>query len=265
MRGSIGEIVVYPLKSGAGQSLPAAEVGTRGLAGDRSWMLVDANGRFVSGREWPALVRVQVQADGAWARFALDGSAALEVAVPADAPRLEVEVWGSRMSAADAGDTAAAWFSAAFGQSLRLVHADAAMQRPLDPKYARPEDETAFADGFPLLLLSRAACEELSARAGRDLGWRRFRPNLVIDGVPAHAEDGWTRVRIGTVEFDVVKPCVRCVFTTVDPDRGVREADGEPLRALKDYRRGAKGITFGQNLLARGSGAIRQGDPLVVL
>lgn len=265
MRGSIGEIVVYPLKSGAGQSLPAAEVGTRGLAGDRSWMLVDANGRFVSGREWPALVRVQVQADGAWARFALDGSAALEVAVPADAPRLEVEVWGSRMSAADAGDTAAAWFSAAFGQSLRLVHADAAMQRPLDPKYARPEDETAFADGFPLLLLSRAACEELSARAGRDLGWRRFRPNLVIDGVAAHAEDGWTRVRIGAVEFDVVKPCVRCVFTTVDPDRGEREADGQPLRTLKDYRRGAKGITFGQNLIARGSGAIRLGDPLVVL
>lgn len=265
MRGSIGEIVVYPLKSGAGQSLPVAEVGRRGLAGDRSWMLVDVNGRFVSGREWPALVRVQVQADGARARFALDGAAALEVAVPADAPRLDVEVWGTRMSAADAGDTAAAWFSAAFGQPLRLVHADAAMQRPLDPKYAQAEDETAFADGFPLLLLSRAACEELSARAGRDLGWRRFRPNLVIDGVAAHAEDGWRRVRIGAVEFDVVKPCVRCVFTTVDPDRGEREADGQPLRTLKDYRRGAKGITFGQNLIARGSGAIRLGDPLVVL
>lgn len=265
MTASLGEIVVYPLKSGAGQSLPVAEVGRRGLAGDRSWMLVDVNGRFVSGREWPALVRVQVQADGAWARFALDGSGALAVAVPADAPRREVEVWGSLMRAADAGDAAASWFSAAFGQPLRLVHADAAMHRPLDPKYAQPGDVTAFADGYPVLLLSRAACQELSTRAGRELGWRRFRPNLVVDGVPAHAEDGWTRVRIGAVEFDVVKPCVRCVFTTVDPDRGEREADGQPLRTLKDYRRGAKGITFGQNLIARGTGTIRLGDPLVVL
>lgn len=264
MSARLGEIVVYPLKSGAGQSLPVAEVGRRGLVGDRAWMLVDANGRFVSGREWPALVRVQVAADGPRARFALDGLGRLEVEVAGDAPRREVEVWGSRMSAADAGDAAAAWFSAAFGQPLRLVHADAAMQRPVDPAYAQPDDETAFADGFPLLLLSRSACNELSARAGRDLGWRRFRPNLLIDGVLAHAEDGWRRLRIGEIEFEVVKPCVRCVFTTVDPDRGEREADSEPLRTLKDYRRGANGITFGQNLIARGRGTIRRGDPVVV-
>ena len=265
MSATLGKIVVYPLKSGAGQSLSVASVAGRGLAGDRSWMLVDRDGRFVSGREWPALVRVQVEADGPRARFALDGFGHQEVEVAGEAPRREVEVWGSRMSAADGGDAAAAWFSAAFGQPLRLVHADAAMLRPLDPAYAQPGDETAFADGYPLLLLSRSACAELSARAGRDLGWQRFRPNLLIDGVPAHAEDGWGRVRIGDIEFDVVKPCVRCVFTTVDPDRGEREADGEPLRTLKDYRRGAKGITFGQNLIARGRGTIRLGDPVVVL
>ena len=92
-----------------------------------------------------------------------------------------------------------------------------------------------------------------------------FRPNLLIDGCAPHAEDQWKRIRIGEVEFDVVKPCTRCVLTTVDPMTGTRRGDGEPLQTLKDYRRSAKGITFGQNLIPRGSGLLRIGDPVSVL
>jgi uncharacterized protein YcbX len=266
MSAQLAAIIVYPIKSCAGNALESAQVEPRGLANDRRWMLVDDNGCFLTGRQLPRLVRVRVQPlASSRLRLTAPDMATIEVGVGVDAARIDASVWSSRVRAVDAGSEAADWFSSYLGRPVRLVHADAAMQRPLDPGYSRPGDETAFADGFPLLLLSRAAADDLSARVGRDLGWRRFRPNLLVDGLPAHDEDGWRRVRIGAIEFDVVKPCVRCVFTTIDPDSAVAEADGEPLTTLKSYRRAAKGITFGQNLIARGTGAIRVGDPVEVL
>lgn len=229
-------------------------------------MLVDAEGHFITGRQCPrlTLLRARTLVDGGLEVTGRDGRT-LRVPRPDGVQRLRSAVWSDPVDAADAGDAAALWFSNVLEQPVRLLHADAAMRRPLDGDYARAGDETAFADGYPLLLLSRAACEALSARVGRDLGWRRFRPNLLIDGVPSHAEDGWKRVRVGPVEFEVVKPCVRCVFTTIDPDSGLAEADGEPLRTLKTYRRGQRGITFGQNLVPRGRGSVRVGDPVEVL
>lgn len=265
MTAKLAAIAIYPVKSCAGIALEAACVEPRGLHNDRRWLLVDGDGRFVTGRELPALVRVLATPTAAGLQLAAAGMPTLEIAIPATAPRSDVVIWNDQVNAVDAGDAAAAWFSTYSGRPLRLVHADPAMQRALDPKYSRPGDETAFADGYPLLLLSRAAASLLSERAGRDLGWRRFRPNLLVDGVGAHAEDGWKRVRVGSVEFDVVKPCVRCVFTRIDPDSGVAEADNEPLKTLKDYRRGANGITFGQNLIPRGAGVVRVGDVIEVL
>jgi uncharacterized protein YcbX len=262
----LAAISVYPIKSCAGNALESALVEARGLAHDRRWMLVDDGGRFVTGRQLPRLVQVRAEPLGAdGLHVVAPGMPALEVVCAANAPRVEATVWGSVVDAADAGVAAAEWFSRYLDRPVRLVYADPAMRRPLEPGYAQAGDETAFADGYPLLLLSRAAAAELSQRVGRDLGWRRFRPNLLVDGVPAHAEDGWRRIRIGRVEFDVVKPCVRCVFTTIDPDRATAEIDGEPLTTLKTYRRTPKGITFGQNLIARGVGAIRVGDPVEVL
>ena len=93
----------------------------------------------------------------------------------------------------------------------------------------------------------------------------QFRPNLVVAGAAAHAEDGWKRIRIGTVEFDVAKACVRCIFTTVDPARGERDPDGEPLRTLISYRRSADGVTFGQTLIPRSYGQVKVGDRVEVL
>lgn len=266
MTARIAAICVYPIKSCAANDLASAQVEPRGLTNDRRWMLVDANGRFLTGRQLPQLVRVRATPLHAnRLRVEAPGMPTIEIVPTAEVPRIAATVWDSAVSAADAGPQAARWFSDYLGRPVRLVHADAAMQRALDPAYGLPGDEVSFADGYPLLLLSRAAADELSMRAGRELGWRRFRPNLLVDGVPAHAEDSWRRVRIGDVEFDVVKPCVRCVFTTIDPNSGVAEADGQPLTALKAYRRGAKGITFGQNLIARANGTIRVGDAVGVL
>ena len=266
MPAQLAAIVVYPVKSCAGNALESAQVEARGLADDRRWMLVDDHGRFLTGRQLPTLVQVRARPLGSdRLRLSAPGMPTIETGVAAAEARIDATIWSNPVSAADVGSAAADWFSRYLGRSVRLVYADAAMQRPLEPAYSQPGDETAFSDGYPLLLLSRAAADDLSLRAERDLGWRRFRPNLLVDGVTAHAEDRWRRVRIGAVEFDVVKPCVRCIFTTIDPDTAIAEADGEPLTTLKSYRRGDKGITFGQNLIARGKGAIRIGDPVEVL
>jgi uncharacterized protein len=263
---SLSTIVVYPLKSCAGMDLSSSPVEPRGLINDRRWMLVDEHNRFVTGRQSPSLVRVaaEVRGDGGLALNA-PGMPALQVSRPDGSTRIETEVWGSTVCAAFAGQSAAEWFSRYLDRSVRLLYADEQMRRAPEAEYSLPGDQVAFADGYPLLLLSRAAADDLSMRVGRELGWRRFRPNLLIDGVPAHAEDRWKQIRIGAVLFDVVKPCTRCVFTTIDPDSGSAESDGEPLQTLKGYRRSPKGITFGQNLIARSGGVLHCGDRVEVI
>ncbi|MEZ5468547.1 MAG: MOSC N-terminal beta barrel domain-containing protein [Lysobacterales bacterium] len=266
MSPSLAAIVIYPVKSCAGLALQSAVVEPRGLRHDRRWMLVDDSGRFITGRQSPSLVRVRAEVgDAGSLRLRAPGMLPLQVAEPDGSQRVDSEVWGSEVNAADAGAEAADWFSRYLGRTVRLLFADEQMRRAPEAEYSLPGDQVGFADGYPLLLLSSAAAELLSSRAGRELGWRRFRPNLVIDGVAAHAEDRWKQIRIGSVLFDVVKPCTRCVFTTIDPDSGAAESDGEPLRTLKDYRRGAGGIRFGQNLIARSAGEVQCGDRVEVI
>lgn len=257
---------VYPVKSCAAWSPAEAELRPRGLAHDRRWLVVDAaNGRFLTGREVPALVRLHATpADGGLVLVA-DGRAPLTVPLPeADAPRLAVTIWKDDVEAACADAVADAWLSEWLGRDVRLVRMDARASRTVGGA-AAPGVPVSFADALPLLAIGRAALDGLNARIGRALPMARFRPNLVIDGIEAHAEDRWHRVRIGEVELDAVKPCVRCVFTTIDPVTGERDADGEPLRTLKTYRRSERGITFGVNLVPRTLGTLRVGDAVQVL
>lgn len=257
----------YPLKSAAGLSLTEVEVESRGLRHDRRWMVVDHSGKFISGRTHPQLVRVtaQVQADGSL-QLDYPGQQTLQVALPTtDAQRISVTVWSSTVQAPLCDAAAAHWLSAVLGTSARLVYMDEAAVRPVDPDHSQPGDEVSFADGFPLLLLSTASLDQLNGKASHPLDLRRFRPNLVIAGATPHQEDRWKRIRIGEIDFVLPKPCVRCVFTTIDADSGSADPAGEPLTTLKHYRRGPKGITFGMNVIARGNGVLRVGDRLDVL
>ena len=164
-----------------------------------------------------------------------------------------------------AGDAAAEWLSAFIGRPCRLVQVPEARARQVDTGYAQPGDKVAFSDGFPLLLIGQASLDDLSARVGRPLEMLRFRPNLVIEGSAPYAEDGWKRIRIGELEFEVAKGCSRCILTTIDPQTGERSADREPLSTLKTYREREGDVYFGQNLLPRGVGELRVGMPVEVL
>ena len=270
MNMTLSSIHIYPLKSGAPLERTEAQVETRGLAHDRRWMIVDTENRFVTGREEARLTLIRAQPDGEALRIDAPGMPSLRVDPPdASAVRVDSAVWGAAVTPRLASSEAHAWLSAFLAKPVRLVHMDADCRRAVkakyDGKYGVDTDEVSFADGFPLLLISQGALDLLNSKLVQPVPILRFRPNLVVAGTAPHAEDGWKRIRIGTLEFEVAKPCVRCVFTTVDFDRGERDPSGEPLRTLIGYRRSSDGVTFGQNLIPRGRGTVRRGDQVEVI
>ncbi|WNG37959.1 MOSC domain-containing protein [Archangium violaceum] len=265
---TLSSLTIYPLKSCAGLPLTQATVEPLGIQHDRRWMAVRSDGSCMTGRELPALVKLKAVPNPSGLHLSAPGMPELEVPVPsASAPRLDVTVWGDSCSAAHAHADADRWLSEYLGQPARLVYVDARMERPVDPKYAAPEDRVGFADAFPLLLISAASLADLNQRLSQPVPMSRFRPNLVVEGCEAFAEDGWKRLRIGTVELSVVKPCDRCVFTTIDPETARADSQQEPLRTLATYRRmGPKsGVMFGQNVIVRRPGEIRVGDAVEIL
>ena len=256
----------YPVKSMGGEGFLTLDVRARGFAFDRHWMLVDMRGRFLSQRQQPrmSLIRARVDDHGTLWLCAPDMP---DLAIDPNAEgRMEVVVWGDAVQASPAGADADAWLSGFLGLPCRLVCFPDDAVRSVDPGFARPSDQVGFADGFPFLLISQASLDDLNGRLDEAVPMLRFRPNLVVDGDVPYAEDEWRRFRVGGVEFEGVKNCSRCVFTTVDPDRGIKSPDKEPLRTLSTYRRRAEGgVFFGQNLIPRGSGVIRVGDSVAIL
>jgi uncharacterized protein YcbX len=253
----------YPLKSGRAQSLPQASISPIGLDGDRVWMLVDANGEMITGREFPKLVLVDVVADTHGATFSAAGREPLPVRTDAFVVEQDCEVWKNRFTALRGEQRADDWFSEYLGAQCSLLYIGSVPGRR--HLVDEPEIPLSFADGYPLLLIGQGSLDDLNSRLARPVAMTSFRPNLVIAGADAFAEDGWRQLRIGEVLFEVAKPCTRCIFTTVDPELGQKSADREPLLTLAKYRRFKIGTCFGMNLIARSSGELRLGDSVEVL
>ena len=263
----VTELNIYPVKSTRRIALSESEVLPRGLPWDRRWMLVDASGKFITGRQHPRLATVQTEIGDNVLHIHAAGHDSLSLPlVPRERRVVEVTVWKDSVDALLAGSEADAWFSDFLGLDCRLVQMTDDISRGVNPDYGRAGDQVSFADGFPLLLISEASLTDLNSRLDQPVEMRRFRPNLVIDGERPYAEDDWRRIRVGEVEFEGVKNCSRCVFTTIDPDTGEKSPDMEPLRTLSSYRRRPEGgVYFGQNLIPRGAGVIRVGDSVTVL
>jgi len=269
MIATLSALHIFPLKSGAPLSLTQAPVQSRGLMHDRRWMVIDSAGKFVTGRQLPRTTLIRAQSDDASLQLDAPGMPTLRIAATSEGARVATAVWGAAVSPLLAGDDAHAWISDYLRAPYRLVYMDDACARPLkakyDGKYGRDSDQVSFADGFPLLLTSQAALDLLNSKLARSVPMLRFRPNLVVAGTTPHAEDEWKRIRVGECEFEVAKPCTRCVFTTVDFERGERDPNGEPLRTLITYRRTPEGVSFGQNLIPRKLGTLRVGDNVEIL
>jgi uncharacterized protein len=262
----IKELHVYPVKGAAGISLGQADLDAFGIRHDRRWMIVaEGDGGFITQRNHPrlALLGTGLEEEALVLRSPGAGELRLPLEAP-PGPRRRVRVWEDEVEAVDAGDGAAALVSAHLAVAARLLYMPGDSFRQADLDYARPGDRVSFADGFPLLLISRQSLDELNRRLAEPVSMLRFRPNVVVDGAgQPHAEDRWRVVQLGAVECDVVKPCARCTVTTVDQATGV--AGKEPLRTMADYRRWNGKVWFGQNVVHRSAGTLHVGDAVRVV
>jgi uncharacterized protein YcbX len=264
---------VYPIKGCRGIDVAAADVATTGLAfsgvGDRECMVVDDTGRFLTQRELPRLALVSVAIGERALRLAAPYMRDCDVPIDAPGPVRDVVVWRSEVKGIDAGDAAAAWLSDWLARDVRLVRFDRRMTRPCNREYAGDSGaHTMFADGYPVLVVAKASLDDLNARlAGRGhapLPMNRFRPNVVLDGLPAYAEDHLETIAAGDVELRVVKPCTRCQVTTTDQDTA--KVGIEPLRTLGEYRMDTRlaGIAFATNAIVVRGGSLARSDAVSV-
>jgi uncharacterized protein YcbX len=268
MIATVAALNIYPVKSCRGIALDRATLGEAGFEHDREWLVVQDR-RFVTQREQPRLALIEPRlADGAL-QLTAPGMPELKIDASNAQEPVEVTCWKDRCDAFDAGDHVAEWLSKFLGQPYRLVRFDPRFRRQSNRAWTGDiEALNRFSDGYPWMLLSNASLADLNARLGRSLPMNRFRPNIVIDGVDAYAEDRMHELAADGVRLRVVKPCTRCIITTTD--QGTAERDGaEPLRTLRSYRFSAelKGVLFGQNLvLVEGAGReLRVGDELAVI
>jgi uncharacterized protein YcbX len=241
----------YPIKSCAGTALSEAQLTATGLRNDRRWMLVNEHGSFVTQRELGnmALITPTVAGDGL--HIDAPGMTSLKVSGTSQAAPCAVTVWKDQCNAYDEGEEAAAWFSAFLSQPVRLVRFADDQQRVSSRDWTG--DIAAlnqFTDGFPVLVISTASLADLNSRLATALPMNRFRPNLVIDGLPAYGEDKVHELSIGDIRLRIVKPCTRCKITTTDQATGIAQGP-EPLNTLRGYRldKALRGVTFGQNAI----------------
>jgi uncharacterized protein YcbX len=260
----IAALNIYPVKGCAGIALTEATMATTGLvasgAGDREWMIVDRHGNLVTQREFPrlALVDVATSNDMLWLIDRRGESGAVPLAIPMARERsaaIPVRVWNSHVRGHDEGDIAAAWLTRYLGAEVRLVRFDREVPRNCNPEFAGDSGaHTMYADGYPLLIISQASLDDLNSRlslgGSASLPMNRFRPNVVLEGLDAFAEDHIDTIEAGDVTLRLVKPCVRCQVTTTDQE-STAAVGVEPLQTLGEFRMDEfmGGVTFGMNAI----------------
>ncbi|RMX07973.1 MOSC domain-containing protein [Corticibacter populi] len=257
----VTELWIHPVKSMQGLSLPAAQALAQGFAGDREWLVTDASGRFITARELESLLLWQPlpQQDGL--RLVAPDGESLLVRTAEYVHPAEVTVWRDDFQAYGGAPGADAWLSRQLGQPCRLFHTGRRPQRMLKVNAA----PLSFADGAPYLLCAETSLASLNSHLAQPVVMRRFRPNIVIDGLDAYAEDGWQRIRIGTIEFSLFKPCARCKIVNLDPETATLSEQKEPLKTLAQTHKLPQGACFGMNLYAHGEGVLHVGDAVEVL
>jgi uncharacterized protein YcbX len=244
----VKQIYIYPVKSTAGILLKDSKVCDRGLQYDRLWMLIDENNHFLSARKFNKMVLIQSQISKNNLTLSAPGMNNLSLPLLGiSGPRLYVQIWKDECSAVYCGKEAQDWFSNFLGTSARLVYMPSDSRRRVDRKNTHGQKSVSFVDGYPFLLISEASLADLNTRLGTPLEMARFRPNLVIEGCQPYEEDTWKIIRVGAIRFQFVKPCSRCVITTIDTKTAT--AGKEPLRTLAAYRSNQGKVYFGQNLV----------------
>ena len=257
----VSELAIYPVKSMRQIQLKKSSLQFGGLKYDRRWMVVDAEGVMITQRKVARLCLIQPELLAPEVDCSLMLSAPdmpdIKVNVPDGSVTRKAKVWKDECTAFDADDEIANWLSQFLKLECRLVYFPDNETRIVDQDYANPNDQTAFSDGFPILLTTQASLDDLNSRMDKKIPMARFRPNVVISGCEAFAEDNWKQLTVGDITLRIVKPCSRCVVPNVDIDSA--ERCKEPAKTLVAYRKCDNKIFFGQNVVADGEGELQVG------
>ena len=262
---TLSSLIYYPIKACRGQDVNESKVELMGLEHDRRMMVVTPDGQFLTQRELPRLALVTPSISGGELSLSAPNMENIFLPIRKTGNTVPVNIWcSSGVAAVDQGQKAAEWFSTHLGASVRLVHFADGYIRTINEKYAvSKNDQTGFADGYPILLASEEGLADLNARLDLPVPMNRFRPNIVVKGCEPFAEDTWSRIRIGEVDLAVVKPCARCVVTTIDKETLIQNK--EPLKTLAAYRTLEGGAMFGQNVIPLSEGQIELGMSVKIL
>ncbi len=238
----LSEIWIYPVKSLGGIRLSTANVMEKGLQYDRRWMLVDENGKFLTQRTTPkmALFALKSEGNGFWVTYG-DDAVLLPTEDLSSGKIIKAQVWGDSVEVLEANMAINAWFSERLEMSCRLVSFPEENPRLIDPHFRIAKESVSLADGYPMLIIGQASLDDLNKRLETPVPTNRFRPNLVFTEGEPYEEDAWKEFSVGTNRFMGVKPCARCVLTTVDQATGVKGR--EPLLTLSRYRKQGDKIT----------------------
>lgn len=259
----VSELNIYPVKSLRQISLQKSKLGMFGLENDRRWMVVDDQGMMLTQRQISRMCLIQPSLQENGIKLSVEGKPDITINIPDSGEVKSVTVWDDECRAYDAGVEAANWLSEFLLRDCRLVYFPDDEFRQVDLQYANQGERTAFSDGFPLLLISQASLDDLNRRLSQPITMNRFRPNLVVSGCDAYAEDQWRKIRIGNINFRIVKPCSRCVIPNIDIETGRR--GNEPAATLVSYRRKDNNIFFGQNVITEGVGELTIDMPVEII
>jgi hypothetical protein len=255
------EIWIYPIKSMGGIRLNSAKVEGKGLKFDRRWMLVDENNTFITQRKISrlALFKLEMKLDFFLVRFKNE-SIELPFCTPQNTKPILATIWDDQVSTIEVSENFSQWFSDKLGFQCKMVSFPEENTRLVDEQYAISQNHVSLADGYPILTIGQSSLDDLNQKLESPVPMDRFRPNLVFTGGQPYEEDSWKEFTIGMNKFMGVKPCSRCVLTTIDQLTG--EQGKEPLATLASYRKRENKIYFGQNVISIDHHEIHEGDEI---
>lgn len=259
----ISNLYIYPIKSLGGIELTEANVTERGLAFDRRWVLADAENRFITQRQYHQLAffSVELTAESLLITNRQNGKVCNVPFEPKTGDFQLITIWEDAVVGQRVAAEVDTWFSEQLGIRCSLFYQPDTSIRPIDTDYAiTGAEHTSFSDGYPILLVSQESLDDLNSKVTERIEMQRFRPNIVVSGATPFQEDTLQEIKVGLAVLYGVKPCARCVLTTINPETGQKGA--EPLQTLATYRKKGNKVLFGQNVVVHQTGKIKVGDEI---
>jgi uncharacterized protein YcbX len=262
----VTHLYIYPIKSLGAVSVSKAIMEKEGLRGDRRFMLVDVEGKFITQRTRPELTRFTLaeSLNGYLVSDAISGLKKELFTQPSLGDYISVEIWDDQLQAREVLDGWSLWFSQALAQQVKLVQITQEKPREMKAKYqTRLAKNTSFADSLPLLLVTSGSYIALENKLQGPVDRLRFRPNIIVSSTTPFEEDTWSEIKIGEVSLSGAKPCARCSLVNVDPTSG--ESDKKTLKTLASFRTFNQKVYFGQQFVPISIGEIQVGMEVQII